>query len=249
MIVFTPAPLRAARRAAAVIGAASLVCVSLLVGCEPDRAKTSSNPTLAAHRDSTPLPLDPTTPVPVEGWWSNGRQLLHLDDDGSYRLWANTNRFDIPLQNGRWSRATYAAVELEPYAIRTPERTRCDLETSGSEVRLVIPGVEPMVRFDAAPPTVEERLVGTWRGAGGTLRLMDDGRYRAEAPSGGASQPVALAGHGGRWLYEGATLLLLPDSPSVPTVTIAVEPYGKDDVRLRAGDGAYLRANDSTAAR
>lgn len=222
---------------------------ALVAGCTPDLSKTSSNPTPAAHRDSTPLPLDPTAPVPVEGWWSNGRQLLQLSDDGSYRLWANTNRFDIPLQNGRWSRATYAAVELQPYAIRTPERTRCDLEYSGSEVRLVIPGVEPMVRFEAAPPTVEERLVGTWRGAGGTLRLLDDGRYHAEAPAGGASQPISLAGHGGRWLYEGATLLLLPDSPTVPTVTIAVEPYGSDDVRLRAGDGAYLRAKDSTAAR
>lgn len=211
------------------------------LACEPELAKTTSNPTFMAHHDSTPLTLDPTTPAPVGGWWSNGQQLLQLSDDGSYRLWSTTNRFDAPMQTGRWSRPTYAVVEIEPYATRRPERTRCQLEAAGSEVRLVIPGVDPMVRFDQAPPVVEDRLVGAWRGPGGSLQLSSDGRYRAVAPTTGAAQPITLAGHGGRWLMEGSTLVLIPDSPSVPTVTLAVEPQGETAVRLRAGDGAYER--------
>lgn len=219
------------------------------IGCEPDLSKTSSNPTFMAHHDSTPLPLDPTAPVPVEGWWSNGRQLLQLSEDGAYRLWSSVNRFDAPLQTGRWSRPTYAVVEIEPYGTRLPERTRCQLEPSGSEIRLAIPGLDPMVRFESAPPVIEDRLVGVWRGAGGTLRLTHDGRYRAEAPAtasnassgGSGSHPIALAGHGGRWLVDESNLLLIPDSPSVPTVILAVEALGQENVRLRAGDGAYER--------
>lgn len=214
---------------------------ALIAGCQPDPADTMSNPTLAALHESRPLPLDPTAPVVVEGWWSNGRQLLHLADDSGYRLWSTTNRFDLPLQTGRWSRLSYAAVELQPYGTRVPERTRCDLEMSGTEVRLVIEGVDPMVRFDRAPATLEDRLVGAWRGAGGTLRLDPEGRYRADAPTSSASQPIALAGHGGRWLVEKGSLLLVPDSPSVPVVMLAVEASGVDEVLLRAGDGAYTR--------
>jgi len=220
--------------------AASVVLVGAL-GCEPDLKKTSSNPTYMAHHDSTPLALDPTAPVPVEGWWSNGRQLLTLESDGAFRLWSGMNRFDMPLQTGRWSRPTYAVVELEPYGTRVPERNRCQLESAGTEVRLVIPGVDPMLRFEAAPPAIEDRLVGTWRGPGGLLQLLSDGRYRADAPTSGASRPIALAGHGGRWMVDESNLLLIPDSPSVPTVILAVEPIGQSDVRLRAGDGVYLR--------
>jgi len=216
--------------------------LALVVACQPDLSKTSSNPTFAANNESTPMVLDPTQPVPVEGWWHNGTQLLHLADDGSYRLWNGTNRFDKPLQTGRWSRTTYIAVELEAYATRVPERTRCELESAGSEIRFVIPGVDPMVRFERPPPTAEDRLVGVWRGAGGMLRLGSDGRYRADAPSSSASAPISLAGHSGHWLVEGTNLLLLPDSPTVPSVTLAVEPVGTDDVRLRAGDGTYARS-------
>jgi hypothetical protein len=189
------------------------------------------------------MALDPTAPIEVHGWWSNGRQLLHLEENGAYRIWAGSNRFDVPLQNGRWTRLTYAAIELQPYGRPVDERARCDFEMAGSEVQLQIPleGVAPMVRFTEAPSAIEDRLVGTWNGPGGTLRLADDGRYRAEAPPSGSAQPISLAGHGGRWLVEAANLLLIPDSPPVPPVFLAVEPLGSSDVRLRAGDGLYLR--------
>lgn len=216
--------------------------VALTVACAPDPGKTMSNPTLAAQQDSTPLPLDPTRPVPMVGWWTNGHQMLHLADDGSFRFWSSMNRFDAPFQTGRWSRQNYMTLWLEPYAMRVPERTRGELERAGSEVHLRIEGFPAMVRFDEAPSSIEERLVGTWSGVGGTLRITSEGRYRAEAPSTGLQgAPIALAGHSGRWLVDGATLLLLPDSPSVPPVVLAIEPVGADSVRLRAGDGAYRR--------
>ncbi len=214
----------------------------LAVGaCAPDPGDRLNNPTAAAQIDSTPLPLDPTAPVPVEGWWSNGRQLLQLGDDGSYRLWSGTNRFDAPHQVGRWSRLNYQALMLEPYGIRTPEQTRCELARAGSEVQLRIPGLDSMVRFDSAPSAIEDRLLGLWSGPGGTLAISADGRYRAEAPAGSAAAPISLAGHTGRWIIDGSTLLLLPDSPSVPPVLLAMEPKGRDSVRLRAGDGSYQR--------
>ncbi|MBX3356060.1 MAG: hypothetical protein KF724_10245 [Phycisphaeraceae bacterium] len=217
------------------------LCLAL-AACASELEKTTSNPTLAARYDSAPLTIDPTKPVEVLGWWSNGRQLLQLSDDGAYRLWAGTNRFDAPLQTGRWSRLHYAAVELIPYGTRTPERTRCDLEPAGSEIRLLVPDLNPMVRFEQPPPAMEDRLVGTWRGAGGTLDLGPDGRYRATAPASESSgRPVALAGHGGRWLVDSGNLMLVPDSPSVSMVILAIEPVGLEDLRLRAGDGRYTR--------
>jgi len=204
-----------------------------------------SNPSIAAQQESNPLPLDPTAPVPVVGWWTNGRQLLQLADDDSFRLWPSMNRFEAPHQAGRWSRQNYMTLWLEPYAMRVPERTRCELDRSGSEVRLTIDGLDSMVRFDEAPTSIEDRLVGTWSGPGGTLRMSQDGRYRADAPpastASAGSAPVSLAGHAGRWLVDGSTLVLLPDSPSVPPVVLALEPLGAESVRLRAGDGSYRR--------
>lgn len=224
------------------VGAASLaIAGAALPGCAPNPADRLNNPTAAAQLDSTPMPLDPTSPVPVDGWWSNGRQLLHLADDGAYQLWSGTNRFESPHQSGRWSRVNYKALLLEPYSIRVREQTRCELDRDGSEVRLRVPGLDSMVRFDSAPGGVEERLLGLWRGPGGTLSIGADGRYRADAPADAAGAPVALAGHGGRWIVDGATLLLLPDSPSVPPVLLALEAQGQDAIRLRAGDGSYHR--------
>ncbi|MBM4112255.1 MAG: hypothetical protein FJ253_02600 [Phycisphaerae bacterium] len=243
---FVPEP---ARRRCAASGACALAIVvsfvlALVGACAPNPADTMNNPTAAAQLDSTPMPLDPTAPVIVEGWWSNGRQLLHLADDGAYQLWSGTNRFDEPHQNGRWSRLNYKALMLEPYGIRVREQTRCELDRNGSEVRLLIPGLDSMVRFEAAPGGMEERMLGLWKGPGGTLLISSDGRYRAEAPAGaGASpgSPIALAGHAGRWIVDRSTLLLLPDSPTVPPVLLALEAHGEKSIRLRAGDGAYHR--------
>ena len=47
-----------------------------------------------------PLDFDPAKPEPVEGWWTNGSDLLRLERNGAYQLWITQDRFKRPAEVG-----------------------------------------------------------------------------------------------------------------------------------------------------
>ena len=229
-------------------GAGLLAALLLLPACEPDRSKTESNPTPAAHSPSTPLPLDPTTPVEVTGWWSNGTQLLRLRDDASYQLWNTQNRYEAPAQTGRWARQNYQSVSLEPYRTRPQDVIRGELSRNGDEVFLGLPSLRAMVRLEGPPPVFEDRLAGIWLGPGERLQLKPDGRYRVEARGSGSLGAAGtgvggamIAGHEGTWSVGDGVLTLVPDSPALGRERLTVVATGNGGVSLRRGDADLTR--------
>src|SRR5262245_19414436 len=65
----------------------------------------------------TPMPLefDPTEKYELAHWWSNGQQLLRLDDNAAYAVYPDANRYARPIERGRWGQVSYAVLWLEPY--------------------------------------------------------------------------------------------------------------------------------------
>ncbi|MFM8873934.1 MAG: hypothetical protein ACKOJI_11415 [Phycisphaerales bacterium] len=54
-------------------------------------------PALAAQNAKqvreAPMDFDPAKPERIEGWWSNGQELMRLDPNGAYRMWLTQDRF------------------------------------------------------------------------------------------------------------------------------------------------------------
>ena len=122
------------------------------------------------------LTLDPTHEVPLIGWWYNGTQVLRLEDNSQYQLFADTNRYARPLSNGRWSQKTYATLFLSPYNTPTSMRQRLTIARDGEDVTLEIPGYATFSPWDPHNATGIKELSTQWRSAAGTLDLRSDHR-------------------------------------------------------------------------
>jgi hypothetical protein len=208
----------------------ALVLVSL-VACD-SQPKAEQPPPV-----SIPLEVDPTEKIELARWWSNGTQLLRLDQTGHYALYQNNNRYRQPLEIGRWRRGNYATVWLDPYVNRgpSPPSSRGELRRVGRQLTLDIPAsgprgaVDGLMQLERAPIVVEDRMLGEWSGEGGTLLLSADGRYRYSAPFGSGMDMGRVAGHDGRWVVENEQVVLLPDYGG----TIAASLILEQDVPLR----------------
>jgi hypothetical protein len=250
----TPAPTAArvrslqrrlpARAVLALVVAASLASAAFAQeatdGAAPGAAKDGA-PALPAD---TRLRIDPEAPEPVEGYWTNGAQLLELTPEGMYRLFSTQNRFEKPLEVGRWVRQNYATLWLEPYSARKEARTRIVLSKEGSSTQVTVRKFAPMVRVDTPPLVEEDFVIGLWLGAGGTLELKPSMRYRYVVPAkSGEDRPVVIASHQGSWRLKDGRVELTPDSPSIarslfePTRDDAGRPY----MRLRGVEGTLDR--------
>lgn len=182
----------------------------LVVGCE------KGNSTKLKEAAKTPLEFDPTEQYDLPHWWTNGDELLYLNETGYYALYPGTNRYASPQERGRWGRQNYAALWLEPYEAIQGERARASIRKIDDDLVLQYRALDPMLGVDGPPPVIEDRLIGRWRGPSGSLQLRDNMRYvfspRPDLPQ----QPAALAGHEGRWQVTDGALVLRPDSPGVP---------------------------------
>ncbi len=190
------------------IALVTLAVVMLLSGCASGDRKQRE----AAA--AVPLSFDPTDKYQTPSWWTNGQELLHLDADGGYRLYPGTNRYARPEETGRWWQQSYAALWLEPYAQYGSPRTRCSIRKIDEDFVLEVRALEPMLGISLPPPRVEDRLIGSWSGPMGVLKLDGDLRYIL-SPRLGPSAPAAVASQDGRWLVEAETIVLRPDSPSI----------------------------------
>lgn len=211
----------------------TLIVAMMLSGCASgERQKREA-------KAAVPLAFDPTEKYQTPRWWTNGQELLHLGADGGYELYPGTNRYARPSETGRWWQQSYAALWLEPYAQYSSPRTRCSIRKIDQDFVLEVRSLEPMLGIEVPPPVVEDRLIGSWRGPIGVLKLAGDLRYIL-SPQAGTSAPAAVASQDGRWIVEAKTIVLRPDSPSIePRYLSIAEEDGT--LVLETDDGRMTR--------
>ena len=214
-----------------------VLTVILLGGCATEEELTP--PRLPGPK----LAYDPTESVPVDGWWSNDAVLLQLTQQGQYRRYDGGSRYREPSEVGRWHRAGYAAVWLEPYDEIQRTRMRGSLSREGDTVVMRLDEGEPMYFTEEPPEVPEDAIIGTWSGATGTLQVLSSRRYRYTAHSFGDETPVVIAGHVGTWSYEAAQLRLDPDPPNMGPYTVELDATGEAPI-LRTEQGDLERIVD-----
>jgi len=179
----------------------ALVFLWLLVGCEMTPEEE------AAYMYPPPpgdlLDHDPTEAFEISQWWTNGSELLRLNEDASFALFNSLNQYHTPQEHGRWSKQSYAVMWLEPYSLLPRERVRVRITKTDGELTLVIPKLKPMFAIEGAPAAIEDWLIGMWSGSQGEIHLSGDLRYifSPESVTG-----VGLAGYKGRWELSDSTL-------------------------------------------
>lgn len=214
---------------------AALLVLTAIAGC------ASKDKTQEPVAISSPLEFDPTEEYDLPKWWSNGKELLHLGEKGEYRRYAHNNRYHRPVERGRWSQLSYAALWLEPYTQGTLKAARA---TIGKENRLLVlkyRRLAPMIERELPPSVLEDRLIGGWRGAGGILRLGADLRYSLSLPPPQGARPATLGSQEGAWLLEGDTILLAPDSAALPPTTVRVRDED-DTITLEISGAKMVRS-------
>lgn len=201
-------------RAAASVAAIAVACIV---------------PCLAADDPPAPPPvpkldIDPTEQIDVRGWWSNGTELLLIQDDGGYRLWRGGNRYLPPSDIGRWDRQTYRTLWLETYRGSAHSRDRAHLRREDGVLLLSLRDLEPMKPLARPPRTREDTLVGTWSGPPGSLSLRDDGTYAFTVAKAGPQdrQPVRMGSHVGTWMVKEDAIVLGDGRRTLMTAAIVV---------------------------
>ena len=187
----------------------ALVFLWLLVGCEMTPEEE------AAYMYPPPpgdlLDHDPTEAFEISQWWTNGIELLRLNEDASFALFNSLNQYHPPQEHGRWSKQSYAVMWLEPYSLLPRERVRVRITRTDGELTLVIPKLKPMFAIESAPAVTEDGLIGMWYGPQGEIHLKGDLRYTYSPESVTGVGLAGLAGHKGRWQLSDNTLQLHPD--------------------------------------
>jgi len=214
----------------------AILIVIALAACQepPDRSEVNYASPAAV---STPLDLDPTDRIEIGRWWTNGRELLRLDPDGAFRLYATTNRHHPPLERGRWSRQSYAVMWLEPYSLLPRERVRVALSRMNGEIALSVPDLLPFFAIEQPPAVLEDALFGIWRGPLGTLQLDPTMRYTF-SPDPKPAAGAALAGHRGRWRLDNGLVQLTPDAMGMGPFTLTLIT-GDERLELSTPEGGF----------
>ena len=189
---------------------------------------------------ASPLPLDPTEKLELSPWWTNGRQLLQLSDDGTYRLYGGTNRYHKPAEKGAWWQQSYATLWLDPYADPPLSTTRVVIRRSGGRLLLDVRDLAAMTELADPPVVVEDRLIGVWTGEAGSLMLGADLRYRFERRAPQTSAPARLGSEEGIWQVDAKLLILEPDSAGMPPTLMRIRE-GNATIELESSGGPLVR--------
>ena len=192
---------------------------------------------------ATPLDPDPTDRIELAEWWTNGRQMIHLEEAGTYARFNSTNRYHDPAEHGKWWQQSYAVLWLEPYRERRREVNRVGITKIDGKLALTVGKLEPMHPLEGPPPVPEDRLVGRWQGSFGTLRLGTDRRYTFSPPTPLPDQPATLAGHAGIWRLADGAVLLQPEAPNIQPIRLRAR-RDADDLVLATAVGPLRRAEE-----
>jgi hypothetical protein len=182
-------------------------------------AAATTLPTAAQNSGKTserPLEFDPAKPEPIDGWWTNGTELMRLDANGAYRLWVSQDRFKRPVELGAWRRSNYVFFDLEPYRAKTGTRFRVNLQKEDGVTELRRDGMKDFRKVGSPPHIPADDMLGAWVTASESLLVLENGRYEWQrtAPSPGITQ------HSGIWNTDGDVLTLAPDSPAIDPISV-----------------------------
>ena len=191
----------------------------------------------------TPLEPDPTDRIELAEWWTNGRQMIQLEDAGTYWRFNSTNRYREPAEHGKWWQQSYAVLWLEPYRERRREAQRVGITKIDGKLALKVGKLEPMLPLEGPPAVPEDRLIGRWQGRFGTLRLGPDRRYAFSPPAPLPDRPATIAGHTGIWRLADETVHLQSDAPNIQPIRLRVRRDG-DDLVLATPDGPLRRLEE-----
>ena len=206
----------------------------LLLGCE---STEDLMPPLVVH---TPLALDPMEDYELGQWWTNGREMLRLDETGFYALYGEMNRYRPPGQRGKWWQQSYAVLWLEPYEALRTEWIRVQISKIDDRLALTIPKHEPMFVLERPPMVMEDNLLGQWTSEKGTLFISGTLRYTLTPARVEIDERAMIAGHRGTWRLADDRLLLTPDPPNMGPFEFQLE--GEDDeLRLRGAAATFRR--------
>lgn len=188
----------------------------------------------------TPLSLDPMEEYELGQWWTNGGEMLRLDDIGFYTLYREMNRYHKPLQRGKWSRQSYAVLWLEPYEELKTEWIRVQISRIDERLALTVPKMRPMFALERPPAVMEDRLLGQWTSEKGTLFISGTLRYTLTPARVEIDERAMIAGHRGTWRLADDRLLLTPDPPNMGPFEFRVEEEGSE-LRLRGAAATFRR--------
>lgn len=212
----------------AAFAAMALAQATLLA--QPVVAQNSRQPVIA------PLDFDPAHPEKVEGWWTNGQELMHLETNGAYQMWLSQDRFATPAEVGAWRRSNYVLFDLESYRAKPGTRIRVELVKRDGVTCISRTGMAPLKRVSGPPHIFADDLLGAWVADKEQLVIMENGRYeyRRLGVTSGISQ------HNGIWRTEGESIFLGPDTAAVAGIRLDAEKAPDGTLVLR-GVGGVMR--------
>ena len=218
------------------------LCVLILCapGCDSKKQRREES------MIQTPLVLDPTEPIELSRWWSNGQELLLLDVDGAYSILQGPGRTSAELQRGRWSQQNYATLWLEPYSAQSTDRVRVTITKRGNgSLALLVPRFADFTPIASPPVTLEDRVIGKWLGSMGELRVMANRRYElvpAARPD-DADRGLPPLIQRGTWSIAGNDLSLQPDTRGAAAMNLAIV-VDQNHIALNApgNGGLFTRA-------
>jgi hypothetical protein len=193
------------------IAAIASLAVALAAACP-----APSSPQNSKRVPDAPLDFDPARPEAVDGWWSNGAELLRLEPSGAYRLWITQDRFMRPIEVGAWRRDNYVFFDLEPYGAKPGTRHRIDMRKRDGRTELVRDGMAAFRALATPPRVFGDEMLGAWVSPVEELLVLETGRYEWRRV--GAS--TGISAHSGQWMTDGDTLTIVPDTDTVASVTL-----------------------------
>jgi hypothetical protein len=204
---------------------------------------------LAQDRSTPPgsvLDFDPAKPEPVNGWWTNGRELMRLDPNGAYRMWLTQDRFQRPIEVGAWRRSNYVFFDLEPYHAKPGTLIRVQLVKEDGETKINRPDTARFRRIPVPPHVFADDAIGVWTAPNENLVILDNGRYEYRRTNSNAG----ITQHDGIWRTDGNFVFLAPDSPTIDTIRLqgVQDAEGRWQLATAGGRFEKLRPDEPIVA-
>jgi hypothetical protein len=190
-----------------------------------------------------PLDFDPARPEKVEGWWTNGQELIRLEPNGAYQLWLTQDRFARPVEVGAWRRSNYIFFDLESYRAKPGTRVRVEMVKRDGVTCISREDMAPFRRAPVPPHVFGDEVLGAWVTDSDQLLILENGRYeyRRLTKASGISQ------HNGIWRTENRSLYLAPDSGAVAPIRLDAQKSEDGSMVLKGTYGVLRQVRPETA--
>lgn len=185
-----------------------------------------------------PMDFDPAKPERIEGWWSNGQELMRLDPNGAYRMWLTQDRFKRPVEVGAWRRTNYVFFDLEPYRAKPGTRIRVNLQKDAGLTELVREGMADFRWLPGPPHVIADDMLGAWVSPSEQLLILDSGRYEWRR----TAATTGITEHSGIWDSDNDVLVLGPDSPAIDTIRLRLVREKEGTLALESASGRLMHA-------